>query len=657
MIYGSQARKMKAKAFTIFLLLTFLFADKTFSQWKVYKYEPSNAIADTIWSLRKVKPSLFNYKCYFAEYAIDDKELLTGYELSKKEYVKIKTGAVRTDEIPGFRQLATNPRLVLYQQIFAKNIGSYIIRFHVLGENAWYEHLFKIEFERQQIPSNITLTDFCRHSDPNAKFTGKAGDFIDKVQIDYRPKAADKSSNFIIGNFAVGNERSEPEEVHSSFFDAVLNRKGNDFEDYCNLQYGKWLPRNNSILFPTLESFKYQNFESGVVRFISAQKGADEMPVFKNLIRVCALNYPFYDERNINRKQTLEKVEQFLSKPYNDIYALADSSAKFIQKTFNDGHFAVVQNQPVKTSLKAPGPVRLYQFGNDVFVSAVFDPFYASLIPVGSKVESIDSHPIHELIDQQQYNNLLIKTKNDSVVIQFRKNLDDRTIYSVTVKYTSEMVVPQNFRPIHCSFKMDVDSIAYFRINTWDRQVYLRFMNNWNEINSSKGLIIDLRGNSGGSDVPAQRLLSIFLNKPHVFQNVIASSGFNQLESLVSNTQKHFHYSTKKPVVILIDENTACGSESFVMCVKDLGNATIIGDHKSRGILAARIDVHFPSGIILQMNSLLGKPIYGTDKVIETVGISPDIWVLRTNVLDLAPYNDKVLQVAQKLIRVKRWED
>jgi carboxyl-terminal processing protease len=179
----------------------------------------------------------------------------------------------------------------------------------------------------------------------------------------------------------------------------------------------------------------------------------------------------------------------------------------------------------------------------------------------------------------------------------------------------------------------------------------LRVGNYLNEINNSKGLIIDLRGNPGGEMMSGINLFSYFINKPTVYSNFELFRK-NGMDSYIISPNGKIHFSEKLKIIILGDERTSCSAELFINAMKMLDNVMFMASSRTSGLAMAMYSLIFPSGSIVALDCLGLKPFFSDERAIENKGIEPDIWVNRNSVYDLAPYNDKVLKRAKDIINM-----
>jgi C-terminal processing protease CtpA/Prc len=124
------------------------------------------------------------------------------------------------------------------------------------------------------------------------------------------------------------------------------------------------------------------------------------------------------------------------------------------------------------------------------------------------------------------------------------------------------------------------------------------------------------------------------------------------LDSLVVTTNKElFSLDENKKVIVLVDHNTACAAELFVNALK--GNrkgVMVVGRERSAGSVTPTYNVMFDD----KYKTTLLTGSYAPYKYVQnnhrsTIAIKPDIIVEVNNVLDLQPYNDKVLIEAMRV--------
>lgn len=143
---------------------------------------------------------------------------------------------------------------------------------------------------------------------------------------------------------------------------------------------------------------------------------------------------------------------------------------------------------------------------------------------------------------------------------------------------------------------------------------------------NTDALIVDLRGNGGGSPRAVDYLLGYFFAKP------VEVTGFLLRNKSAVTTKKMYtpvdlgapRY-LDKPVYLLINQYTISGGEQFVYDLKSLHRATLVGETTAGGANMGgpvRLNDHF--SIFIPIGSA-HNPYTGTNW--EGVGVTPDIAV------------------------------
>jgi carboxyl-terminal processing protease len=129
------------------------------------------------------------------------------------------------------------------------------------------------------------------------------------------------------------------------------------------------------------------------------------------------------------------------------------------------------------------------------------------------------------------------------------------------------------------------------------------------------GLVLDLRGNSGGRIDVGTRLLSHFLpNGSNVYQEV-DRGGANSSHATHGTAQFGL------PLVVLVDGGTASMGEIFASAVQEHGAATIVGSNTAGSVAAAQV-FGLPDGSGLQVTVF--EILSSDGKPLNKVGVAPD---------------------------------
>lgn len=137
--------------------------------------------------------------------------------------------------------------------------------------------------------------------------------------------------------------------------------------------------------------------------------------------------------------------------------------------------------------------------------------------------------------------------------------------------------------------------------------------------NSIKGVIVDLRNNSGGYVNAAKDLASLWLDDKTV---VIEKTGEKERERVRTSRSKDILGSM--PTIILTNKGSASASEIFAGALRDYSKATLVGE-KTFGKGSVQLPLDLRGGSILKVTIASWYTPYG--KNINKEGIKPDIEV------------------------------
>ncbi len=142
-----------------------------------------------------------------------------------------------------------------------------------------------------------------------------------------------------------------------------------------------------------------------------------------------------------------------------------------------------------------------------------------------------------------------------------------------------------------------------------------------------KGLILDLRNNSGGLLDQAITVSDKFLSSGII---VVTAGPMGKREE-VQKAKKSSKDIDKYPLVVIIDAGSASGAEIVAGALKDNHRAILIGDLSfGKGSIQQLIDLM--NGAALKLT--VGKYLTPDFTDIQSVGITPDVMLVQTHVKD-----------------------
>lgn len=231
----------------------------------------------------------------------------------------------------------------------------------------------------------------------------------------------------------------------------------------------------------------------------------------------------------------------------------------------------------------------------------------------------------------------LVKKQNGTFNITYKRDGKEDTVKlkvdTVELKSVSSKVINR-----------DDNQIGYIRTTIFANNTYEQFKKEITELENKNidGLIIDLRGNSGGHLSAAEQIISLFLDSSHPIYQIKSKDGQNKYYSTGKETKKY-------KITILIDSNSASASEVVTSALKEQYGASVVGE-KSYGKGTVQELQTLPNGEQYKLTTKTWLTSKG--KIIDGKGIEPDYKVsLGDKYLeDPTDENDNQLQKAIEVI-------
>ena len=161
-------------------------------------------------------------------------------------------------------------------------------------------------------------------------------------------------------------------------------------------------------------------------------------------------------------------------------------------------------------------------------------------------------------------------------------------------------------------------NLGYIRLNSFISQEATKEMKDaMKQLSRADGFLIDLRDNPGGLLTNAIEISDLFLGQG-IIVSTVDRDGYIQSVLADSSTL------TDKPVVVLVNENSASASEIFSGALKDNQRAKIVGSKTfGKGLVQGINKLEDGSGI----NITIAKYLTPAKIDINQLGIKPDIEV------------------------------
>lgn len=360
----------------------------------------------------------------------------------------------------------------------------------------------------------------------------------------------------------------------------------------------------------------------------------------------------------------LPKVEQV--KDYYEYFRVLSSFMAF----FNEAHTRIYVGQGL---VDAP-PIKTMNYAEHVVVSDIAQSM-AGNVPIGSEILKVDGMPVVEYIRDLVSPYISAATphwKFDKSVLELfngRPNSEVKLTIKTPKGQVKDVEMTRNFitngskeimadktvfSPIN--IKIIDKKIGYIQLNSfmvgYTDTINKVFNSYLPQLRKCKGLLIDVRGNRGGSDaawenmtyylipqtefnVPVKYFSRINIaayknwgqNRPHS-QLKEYNEGTSMTEITHSAYQNKLADSLKlkQPLVVIAGHHVGSAAEDFVLLMKDLERAVIVGE-PTVGCMGEPMFSPLPGGFELMM--CVKKYVRQDGSQPNNTGILPDIEVKR----------------------------
>lgn len=160
------------------------------------------------------------------------------------------------------------------------------------------------------------------------------------------------------------------------------------------------------------------------------------------------------------------------------------------------------------------------------------------------------------------------------------------------------------------------DKTGYIKFNFFTVNQINKFCKALTELNGKENLIIDLRGNLGGSYATLISLLGLFTSGEMILGTEIYRN-FEQPRVIKSHKKNY-----KGNIIVLIDSLSHSAAELFAAALQENSRAVVIGE-KSAGAALPAVTQVLPSGAIFMFPIANFKTPKGN--LLEGIGVKPDV--------------------------------
>ena len=289
------------------------------------------------------------------------------------------------------------------------------------------------------------------------------------------------------------------------------------------------------------------------------------------------------------------------------------------------------QNNSINSKITGIG-VNITSLAGKIYIVNVMDGTpaqFANLLPKDI-ILSIDGKDVNGL-SLSEVANLVRGPENSFVNITIMRNNDKLTKRvmrkEIKIKTVKSSVIDKN---------MGYIQITSFIGSTTPNE----FLEALEKTKNTTGLILDLRGNTGGLLPNAIFIANLFIPEG----NLVSIVGRNGYKYDINAQDTEFKIT--KPTIVLVDGNSASASEILSGALKDYKKAKLLGTKTyGKGMVQKIIPMPNETGLNLTVAKYLTPK--GTD--INKKGITPDVKV-EFSIKDVKNNNDAQLQAAKNML-------
>jgi C-terminal processing protease CtpA/Prc len=365
--------------------------------------------------------------------------------------------------------------------------------------------------------------------------------------------------------------------------------------------------------------------------------------------------YPALEYKGIYGREWIEPAEERVhqSKTDEEFY----NTLLELMATLNDTHTRII-SYPGQPRLEAP-PVELNRVeGKVAVIRAQSD---TGLSP-GDVIVSVDGRPVEECLAEKTKRvcnstergrvreacGQLLRGAPGTAVTVIAQGADGGTRSIVLRRLPS----PEFWREPVISSRQLSDSIGYIRISRWGGDSLVEEFDKALEMfKSTKGIVIDVRGNGGGNGELADLVNGRLTDKPVISSiDFWRKAGSDEYRKEIGWVQPRGPWPYKGRIAVLMDEASMSSCEHFVSGVEAMGNVLLVGA-PTNGAGGGPTTVQLSDGTRVAISRALGLRVNGI--VFEGHGIPPHVEALPT-LADLRTGRDDALETAKDWILSNR---
>ncbi len=180
-------------------------------------------------------------------------------------------------------------------------------------------------------------------------------------------------------------------------------------------------------------------------------------------------------------------------------------------------------------------------------------------------------------------------------------------------------IVRDTVQAITVSYEMKEDGVGYLALSEFDTVSYEQYKEALDalEAEGMQGLIVDLRNNPGGNLSTVCEIVDLMIPKGLI---VYTEDKYGNRQEYSSDGRNEF----TKPLVVLVNGNSASASEIYAGAIQDYGTGKIVGTQTyGKGVVQQLFDLGDGTSVKLTVSQYFTP----NGRNIQDIGITPDVEV------------------------------
>lgn len=284
----------------------------------------------------------------------------------------------------------------------------------------------------------------------------------------------------------------------------------------------------------------------------------------KNLITICTDLRDFVKSYNALTNEYYKELdkEELISAAIKGMYSSIDDD----YTTYFDSDSSKAFEETINGEYEGIGCTIYMNEEEQIVINSIFEnsPSEEAGLKAGDIIIKVDGEDYTDKTttelsnyiknsNKSQVNLTIIRDNKEEVITVNRKSVEIPTVSTTTYEHNSQ-------------------TIGYIQISTFSTTTVEQFKNKLEELEKKKidSLIIDLRGNGGGTLTSVTEISELFLEKNKVIYQIESSEGIKKIKSSTKESRNY-------KIAVLVNKGSASASEILAAAIKESYGGYVVG--------------------------------------------------------------------------------